>query len=77
MSLLCRQTEDVFGPELLDPYCKFCYAKIYKVSAIKIQEIMMMMIMREKESESESVCERERKFALLYNNIQVYQRKKN
>jgi len=35
-----RQTEDVFGPELLDPYCKFCYAKIYKVSAIKIQEMV-------------------------------------
>jgi len=35
-----RETEDVFGPPLLDPYCKFCYAKIYKMSVLAIQEVV-------------------------------------
>ena len=34
-----RECEDVFAAEILEPYCKFCYAKKFKMSAIKIQEI--------------------------------------
>ena len=34
-----REQEDVFAEEILEPYCKFCYAKMFKMSAIKIQEI--------------------------------------
>ena len=30
----------LFAPEILDPYCKFCYAKKFKTSAIKIAEIV-------------------------------------
>lgn len=33
-----REQEDVFAEEILEPYCKFCYAKMFKTSAIKIQE---------------------------------------
>jgi len=35
-----REAESVFGPEILDPYCKYCYAKIYKMSALAIQEMV-------------------------------------
>ena len=35
-----RETDDVFAPEILDPYCKFCYAKKFKTSAIKIADIV-------------------------------------
>ena len=38
--LLFREVDDVFAPEILDPYCKFCYAKKFKTSAIKIAEIV-------------------------------------
>jgi hypothetical protein len=38
--LLFRKTDDVFGPEILEPLCKFCYAKKFKMSAIKITEIV-------------------------------------
>ena len=37
---LFRNIDDVFGPELLDPYCKFCFAKKFKMSAMHIQEIV-------------------------------------
>lgn len=36
----CRNEYDVFGPEILDPYCKFCYAKKFKMSAVNIKEIV-------------------------------------
>jgi len=35
-----RNEDDVFGPQILDPYCKFCYAKKFKMSAVHIQEIV-------------------------------------
>ena len=35
-----RQQDDVFAQEILEPYCKFCYAKMFKTSAIKISEIV-------------------------------------
>jgi len=40
LMMAARETEDVFGPELLDPYCKFCFAKKYKMSALHVQEIV-------------------------------------
>ena len=33
-----KDTENVFGTEDLQPYCKFCFAKKFKVSAINIAE---------------------------------------
>jgi hypothetical protein len=33
-----KDTENVFGTEDLLPYCKFCFAKKFKVSAINIAE---------------------------------------
>lgn len=38
--MAARESDDVFAPEILDPYCKFCYAKKFKTSAIKIAEIV-------------------------------------
>jgi len=38
--MAARETDDVFAPEILDPYCKFCYAKKFKTSAIKIADIV-------------------------------------
>ena len=38
--LSCRKTDDVFGQSVMDPLCKFCYAKKFKMSAIKITEIV-------------------------------------
>ena len=35
-----RECDDVFAPEILEPYCKFCYAKKFKMSAIALQEIL-------------------------------------
>ena len=35
-----REQEDVFAQEILEPYCKFCYAKMFKTSAIKISEFV-------------------------------------
>ena len=35
-----RHTENFFGQEELDPYCKFCFAKKFKVSAMNIAEIV-------------------------------------
>jgi len=35
-----REREDVFAPEILEPFCKFCYAKMFKTSAIKVAEIL-------------------------------------
>ena len=35
-----RECEDVFAAEILEPYCKFCYAKKFKTSALKIAEIV-------------------------------------
>ena len=37
---ICRECDDVFAAEILDPYCKFCYAKKFKMSAINIQDIL-------------------------------------
>merc|ERR1711936_374526 len=28
--MAAREVDDVFAPEILDPYCKFCYAKKFK-----------------------------------------------
>jgi len=35
-----RDVDDVFAQEILEPYCKFCYAKKYKTSAIKVAEMV-------------------------------------
>ena len=35
-----RDIDDVFAEEILDPYCKFCYAKKFKTSSIKLAEIL-------------------------------------
>ena len=35
-----RNNDDVFAPEILEPYCKFCYAKKFKMSAIALQDIL-------------------------------------
>ena len=40
MFLLSRENDDVFAPEILDPYCKFCYAKKFKTLALKITKIV-------------------------------------
>ena len=39
-SYFYRECEDVFAEEILEPYCKFCYAKKFKMSAINIQDIL-------------------------------------
>ena len=33
-----REQDNVFGEEDLIPFCKFCFAKIFKVSALNIAE---------------------------------------
>ena len=33
-----KDTSNVFGEEELEPYCNFCFAKKFKMSAIKIAE---------------------------------------
>ena len=35
-----RDIDDVFAEEILDPYCKFCYAKKFKTSAIALAEVL-------------------------------------
>jgi len=35
-----RDSENVFGGEELEPYCKFCFAKKFKVSAMNIADIV-------------------------------------
>lgn len=40
LTMAPRKSDDVFGQELLDPLCKFCYAKKFKMSAMKITEIV-------------------------------------
>ena len=40
MIMGAKDADDVFAQELLEPYCKFCYAKKYKTSAIKIAEMV-------------------------------------
>ena len=40
MIMGARDVDDVFAQEILEPYCKFCYAKKYKTSAINIAEMV-------------------------------------
>ena len=40
MIMAAKEQEDVFAPEILEPYCRFCYAKMFKTSAIKIAEFV-------------------------------------
>ena len=40
MMMAPRDQDDVFAAEILEPYCKFCYAKKFKMSAIKISEFV-------------------------------------
>jgi len=35
-----RNTDNVFGEEELEPYCKFCFAKKFKVSSMNIADIV-------------------------------------
>ena len=43
MMLGPREQEDVFEEEVLDPYCKFCFAKHYKLSALNIAESVTIL----------------------------------
>jgi len=36
--MAARPSDDVFAPEILDPYCNVCYAKQFHTSAFKIAE---------------------------------------
>jgi len=38
--VMAPRDDNVFGPKLMDPYCKFCFAKKFKMSAMHIQEIV-------------------------------------
>ena len=38
-----KDQDNVFGTEDLIPYCKFCFAKHFKVSAINIAECVMII----------------------------------
>ena len=40
MIMAAMEQEDVFAPEILEPYCRFCYAKLFKTSAIQIAEFV-------------------------------------
>ena len=40
MIMASKEQDDVFAPEVLEPYCRFCYAKMFKTSAIKIAEFV-------------------------------------
>jgi len=37
-----KEKDNVFGAEDLQPYCKFCFAKHFKISAIDIAECVMI-----------------------------------
>ena len=38
-----RDQQNIFGEEDLEPFCKFCFAKKFKVSALNIAETVMTM----------------------------------
>ena len=40
MIMAARDVDNVFAQEVLEPYCKFCYAKKYKTAALKIAEVV-------------------------------------
>ena len=40
MIMAAKEQDDVFAAEILEPYCRFCYAKMFKTSAIKIAEFV-------------------------------------
>merc|ERR1719350_465661 len=44
MMLGPKDTENVFGDADLEPYCKFCFAKRYKISALNISETVTTMV---------------------------------
>lgn len=39
-----RDTDNVFEEVILDPFCKFCFAKRYKVSALDIAETVTTLL---------------------------------
>ena len=43
MMLGPRQTDSVFEQEQLDPFCKFCFAKRYKLSALNVAESVKIL----------------------------------
>ena len=43
MMLGPRDTDNAFGTEELDPYCNFCFAKKFKLSAINIAETVCLV----------------------------------
>lgn len=44
MMLGPKETDSVFGEEDLEPYCKFCFAKRYKISALNICETVTTIV---------------------------------
>jgi len=38
-----KDSENVFEEEELQPYCKFCFAKRYKISALNVQETVTIV----------------------------------
>ena len=43
MMLGPQDNDDVFADEVLELYCKFCFAKKYKLSALKISESVTIL----------------------------------
>jgi len=43
MMLGPKDSENVFEEEELQPYCKFCFAKRYKISALNVQETVTIV----------------------------------
>jgi len=44
MMLGPKDQDNVFGDADLEPYCKFCFAKRYKVSALNIAETVTTLV---------------------------------
>jgi len=38
MLMAPQDNDNIFAPEILEPYCRFCYAKKFKCSAFKVAE---------------------------------------
>jgi len=53
MMLGPKEQDNVFGEEDLDVYCKFCFAKRYKISALNIAETVTTMV---EQPEMSSMC---------------------
>ena len=43
MMLGPRDSENVFGEDVVDPYCKFCFAKKFNMAAFNIAETVAIV----------------------------------